>query len=279
MGKASSNKKVARAAKAGASSGLSRRAGNTSWGYYGSIVGAVVVGTVLLVVSIGGQGANATPPTLNDHWHAAYGIYDCDHYLPNINGGSFDVTGIHAHDDGLIHIHPVTSAVTGKRAVLGEFAKTLSMELSNSEIVHEASGINLQASQKCGEKTATVRYLSFRSAEDTKPVVLTGNPDKIRLAQGQIIAMVRAPKDAKIPAPPSSATLNAPADLQGATTNDFGQPNSATSTPTDASPTVGGAASTTVAGSTTIAGGASTTVAPTAGAPTSGTAGATTTKG
>lgn len=90
--------------------------------------------------------ADASPPTINDHWHAAYGFYLCDGWV-QLNGAkeernsqgaftnvNFLRTGIHSHDDGVIHWHPYTSRATGRNATLGVFLETYDVELDDDSI-------------------------------------------------------------------------------------------------------------------------------------------------
>lgn len=64
--------------------------------------------------------ATGDAPTLEDHWHTAYGIYVCGEFLPSTDNGR-DPMGIHTHGDGLIHVHPFTEAATGAAADLELF--------------------------------------------------------------------------------------------------------------------------------------------------------------
>lgn len=90
--------------------------------------------------------ADSSPPTINDHWHAAYGFYLCDGWV-QLNGNleetnsqgqltnvNFLRTGIHSHDDGVMHWHPYTSRATGRNAVLGVFLEAYDIELSDDSI-------------------------------------------------------------------------------------------------------------------------------------------------
>src|SRR6267143_397326 len=120
MGKASSGKKVARAARAGG--GISRRRSG-SWGFTAFITTVVVLGTFLVVFSRGQNNADASAPKVNhDHWHAAIGFYVCGKFLPN--QPTFDnAEGLHTHGDGLIHIHPFITTAAGRKATLGKYLK------------------------------------------------------------------------------------------------------------------------------------------------------------
>ena len=109
MGKASSAKKVQRAARAGGrvSSGQPR-----SLLFPGLIALIVVLGVALVVYArderldddLGGV------PQLDDHIHQAFGVNVCGEWkTPDIP--EFESTiGIHTHGDGVIHIHPFSAA-------------------------------------------------------------------------------------------------------------------------------------------------------------------------
>jgi hypothetical protein len=96
--------------------------------------------------------ADASPPTINDHWHAAYGFYLCDGWV-QLNGAleernsqgsltnvNFLRTGIHSHDDGVIHWHPYTSRATGRNATLGVFLDSYEVEVSDDAIRFPSMG-------------------------------------------------------------------------------------------------------------------------------------------
>ena len=73
MGKASSAKKIARAEKAVSASGPTER---RQLGYPAAVALVIVLGLALVVFARATRDAEASP-TLQDHWHAAYGVYDC----------------------------------------------------------------------------------------------------------------------------------------------------------------------------------------------------------
>jgi hypothetical protein len=119
MGKASSNKKVARAAKAGG--GRARTAGERNIVFPAALAVVVILGTLLVVYAREDRTATAleAPIAFQDHWHSAYGIYICDEFVPDLpeftaprNGGN------HTHGDGLIHVHPFSTARAGENATL-----------------------------------------------------------------------------------------------------------------------------------------------------------------
>ncbi len=87
--------------------------------------------------------ADASAPTINDHWHHVYGFYICGEWVQLTGDGEgrdasgrptnvdYARSGIHSHDDGLIHWHPFSSASVGRRADLGVFLTTFGVDLSN----------------------------------------------------------------------------------------------------------------------------------------------------
>src|SRR4051794_34093668 len=99
MGKASSSKKVARAARAG---GRTTKGPKRQIAYPLAIAAIVVVGVlVVLIARNDNQDAAAATPIVGDHWHAAYGIYVCDAFLPALTDQITDTTGLHTHGDGV----------------------------------------------------------------------------------------------------------------------------------------------------------------------------------
>ena len=95
MGKASSAKKVQRAAKAAASSrGASER---RELGFPLAVLAVVILG-IGLVVGARANREPAAPPRIGDHWHSAYSIYDCGEEVSFWQSAA-DPDGIHSHGD------------------------------------------------------------------------------------------------------------------------------------------------------------------------------------
>ena len=111
------------------------------------VAATLILGLALIVYSRQTlPAADSSPPTIDDHWHAAYGFYLCDTWYQlegdleerNSQGGftntNFVQTGIHSHNDGVIHWHPFTSRAVGRNATLGVFLDTYDVELSNDSL-------------------------------------------------------------------------------------------------------------------------------------------------
>lgn len=141
----SSTKKAAKLAKSGKGKKV-RFQGGTLFPMIVAIV--VVLGLALVVYSRQSlPAADASEPTIDDHWHVAYGFYLCDEWVqvtgnkedPSAPGfDEFARTGIHSHDDGVIHWHPSSSAAVGRNAKLSVFLDVYGVELTNDKLVFPA---------------------------------------------------------------------------------------------------------------------------------------------
>src|SRR5438477_362997 len=155
MGKASSTKKVARAARTGGGRTARGTGGSLVWP---ALIGVVVVlGVILIGISRSEISGASTPPRINrDHWHAAIGFYDCDHFLPN--EAQFENSeGLHTHGDGLIHLHPFSAAVAGKNATLGKYFELAAIKYSSTAAVF--GNTTLRDGAKCGSKKGVLQTL------------------------------------------------------------------------------------------------------------------------
>jgi hypothetical protein len=137
----SSTKKAAKLARSGSGTKV-RFQGGTLFPMVVAIV--VVLGLALVVYARQSRpSVDASAPTASDHWHHAYGFNLCGEWFQlegdaeqqgTENYNAYARTGIHSHDDGLIHWHPFTSAAVGSNARLGVFLDTYGVELTNSKI-------------------------------------------------------------------------------------------------------------------------------------------------
>ncbi len=227
MGKASSAKKIQRVQRAGVSRSPGQR---RAIGFPALIIGILIVGCVLVAFARNSkEEAGADAPAANvDHWHAAFGVYDCDQYLPNVPDSETDPTGIHTHGDGLIHIHPFVAAAAGKNATFGVFAETVGMTIEDETVTMPlAMGAQeLTNGASCtdadGKKTeATLELLVWppQATEDVEPEVVTGDFADVRFTEdGQIFVLALIPKgmDPKdVPLPPSVEQLKNPLEAEG----------------------------------------------------------------
>ena len=130
VGKASSSKKVQRAAKAAASSrGTSEK---RELGFPLTIAAVVILGVALVLIAR--ESREVVAPTTDDHWHSAYTVYDCGMPVAEFTSTT-DPDGIHTHQDGLIHIHPFNKPLDGYPEIL-QILKTEEQRLNNGARWH-----------------------------------------------------------------------------------------------------------------------------------------------
>lgn len=222
MGKASSNKKVARAAKAGG--GRARAAGERNILFPTMLVLVVVLGTLLVVYARDERSAEAleAPLAFEDHWHSAYGIYVCDDFVPELpeftapqNGGN------HTHGDGLLHIHPFSPARSGENATLANYFADAGEvlgggdELSEDTLAVPGGETYVEGEDSCdgveGDPIVQIAVwdTAFAAAEGEDPDrIVTEDFDSVRFEDdGMAFTVAFAPEGTELPAPPSLQEL------------------------------------------------------------------------
>lgn len=204
MGKASSSKKVARAASTGG--GRTSR-GRTPWLWYTSMTLVVLLGSVILWISRSDlDQAAADPPAIGkDHWHAAFGVYVCDKFLPNLPDKG-DRVGIHSHADGLMHIEPSSRLSAGKNARLKLFLDGVGIKLTSTSLEVPDQPVRRNGA-KCGGKPARVRVVEWRNPGDEAPTDVSGDPNRLRLRQAQVVAVAFVPEGTDVPQPPAAKDI------------------------------------------------------------------------
>jgi hypothetical protein len=276
MGKASSSKKVARAAGLGGGRAYAKR---PAWGYYFGVLVLLILGVLGVYNSreyrdaaINKQGNTAPTVHQKPPWFEGYAIDECGKILPPIKTTK-DPYGI-TTKDGIISVSPSVKAAAGRNATLGKFASSIGMQLNAGEL--ETPGGRLwQDGATCEGKAGHVYVMTWASpAELPQNGVLqnakglpsaagvpnasgledTCNPDcdsGVLLENDQLvtIAFLPAPKKGSTPdiPQPSAAivkTLNSQVSTGGTTTT------AAPVVPTTAAPA--GKTSTTVETPTTV---------------------------
>jgi hypothetical protein len=215
MGKASSAKKVARAARAGGRSSAGRQRNLLFPGVIGAIV---LLGSALVWYAADDRkGDTSIPPVVGeDHWHAAYGIYICGEWQPDIPEFE-NTTGIHTHGDGVIHIHPFSQSGAGENATLGTFLEDTDVKLSDDQLtigkneLPDGAKTWKEGEDKCDGKDAELVVAQWEdvSDENAKPALLTSGLKDIRFrgdGEGYTIAFMPE-GDTDIPKPPTAANL------------------------------------------------------------------------
>lgn len=247
MGKASSTKKVARAARTGG--GRTRR-GSSSLGWPIAMALVVVLGTAGIVYSRDQRQPDTSAPVAQgagrpgDHWHAAIGFNVCGTFAPDMPQGQ-DPLGIHTHGDGIVHTHPFSARSAGKNAVLGVFIDTIEGLKVSSDRIDLPGQDPRRNGMECDGRRAVVRTKIWSSRSPTdEGEVYNGDPADIRLRDNQLITIAFLPADAEIPKPPSESVLDKLSDVGPQTTEVPAEPTPTTTTP----PTTTGETTATTAG-------------------------------
>ncbi len=205
-----------------------------------AVAATLILGLALIVYSRQSlPAADSSPPTINDHWHAAYGFYLCDGWVQlegnleelnsqgNFTNTNFLQTGIHSHDDGVIHWHPYTSRAVGKNATLGVFLETYEVELGNDKLVFPAASAvvpnpdyaslgptevlqeYIEGETQCDGEDAEVSVKAWGSFTDTDGGQrYIANMDKVHVDNdGMVFGIYVTAKDADQPMPPWAQDL------------------------------------------------------------------------
>ena len=194
------------------------------------VVGIAVVGAALIIYSRESIPNRNVPPTVNDHWHASYGFYACDTWLPDLQGNKeeldtagqllvdeFRRTGIHSHDDGVIHWHPYTSASTGRNAKLGVFLDVYGVEVTDTKIQFppdQGGAVYEEGETKCVDEDGNsvdgevVAYVYDSYDDASKFTTYITNFDQIRIAKdGMAMTIAFVPAGVNPGMPPTATNL------------------------------------------------------------------------
>jgi hypothetical protein len=265
----SSTKKAAKLAKSGQGKKV-RFQGGTLFPLVVTIV--IVLGLALVVYarqsrpSVDASGA----PTVSDHWHHAYGFYLCDTWFKlegdaeqqgTENFTQYQRSGIHSHDDGLIHWHPFSSASVGSNAKLGVFLDTYNVELTNDKLTFpesQRSALETQLAEQpprddilvwedgdqCtidgDDQNAEVKVVVWNNFTDTDDgTTYIADFDNIRLDRDQMVVVIAfVPDDTDVSMPPWAPELPSLGEIDSGVTNPNDLLTPAGSTPEDSTPDV-----------------------------------------
>jgi hypothetical protein len=231
-----------------------------------AVVAVLVLGLALIAYSRGSRpSAGAGSPRSGEHWHAVLGIYACDDnglvFLPKITGNleeqdsagvltneKFKATGIHTHDDGVMHWHPNSTRSSGNNAKLKVFLSNYDIKLSDTKLeLPTAQGGQIFEEKKtvCKidgvVKDAQLKlwvWPSFSDVGKSAAQVYTAAMPETRLVNdGMVFVIAYVPKDVDPVAPEWAAqlpTLGA-ADSGSVTTTTVADPSATVvTTPTSA---------------------------------------------
>jgi len=186
MGKASSAKKVARAAGLGGSRAYGSR---PPWAYYFAILVLVVLGIVGIYNSreyqnakIDSQGNVAPKVGVSPPWYEGFAVDACGKLLPPIKTNK-DPYGITTSGNGVIEIAPTVKSAAGHNATLGKFASSIGMTLNAAEFQVPGGKLYL-AGDKCEGKPGRVYVMTWSSPQAPQSDGVLQSKDKINLATG-----------------------------------------------------------------------------------------------
>jgi hypothetical protein len=183
--------------------------------------------------------ADDSPPTIEDHWHAAYGFYLCDDWyqlsgnLEELNAQgtlantAFLRTGVHSHDDGVMHWHAYTGASVGKNAVIDVFLDNYGVELTNDSLKFDDVGIvtsnpqfppangfdpldeYVEGETQCNGEDAELTVKAWNNFTDTdNGNRYIANMDRVHLDDdGMVFGIYFTPNGADQPMPPWAQNL------------------------------------------------------------------------
>jgi hypothetical protein len=92
------------------------------------------------------SGSSSGPPSAGDHWHARYAFVVCDEVQEPAPEWE---SGVHTHDDGLIHIHPFTSDEEGRGARLVKWFEYGGGTLTDDEVRLPGDETTYQNGDEC----------------------------------------------------------------------------------------------------------------------------------
>ena len=234
MGKASSNKKVARVA--GTSGGRTAR-GRTPWMWYSALSLVVLLGTVGVISSRSHLNPKIDHPNFSDHWHMAYGIYICGQFKPNMPQPA-TLIGLHTHTDGLIHVEPQSTLDTAKGATVGRYVSGQPGFHVSATSIQYPGDKALKNGDKCNGKASKVQVKEWTSKSDNSGETVTGDPKNIKVENLHLITIAFVPLGTTIPKPPSQSNLADPnAGETGSPGPSTTVPAGATTVPSTPAPT------------------------------------------
>lgn len=224
----SSAKKVAKLAQRGKGKKVRFQGGTL---FPAVVLGVVVLGLLTIVYARQSRpDPGSFPPQVGDHWHAAFGMYVCDGWLPKVSGNQeetvldpstgsqtlvnadFAATGIHSHDDGIIHYHPYSTKAVGKRARLGVFLDVYDIELNTDRLaLPESQGGDVYDvdDYTCNGEDVEIKVVAWDSYTDTGKGTtnITDLADVAITNDGMVFAIAVVPVGTEVSMPPWAPEL------------------------------------------------------------------------
>jgi len=186
MGRASSAKKVARAAGLGGSRAYGAR---PPYLYYFAVLVLVVLGVVGIWNSreyanakVNQQGSGAPTVGQSPPWYEGFAVDICGKLQPPFSSTK-DPYGITTTGRGIITISPTVRSAAGHNATLGKFAESVGMTLNASEL-QVPGGKLYQTGDTCEGKPGSVYVMVWTSPTAPQPDGVLQSKKEIDLAKG-----------------------------------------------------------------------------------------------
>jgi hypothetical protein len=199
-----------------------------------AIIAVIVLGMVTVLYARESRpDPGSFPPQVGDHWHAAYGFYVCDTWLPKFQDDKeeqvvdpqtgqeqfvdedFSLTGIHSHGDGVIHYHPYSTRSVGRRAKVGVFLDVYDVELTTTRLaIPEGEGGNvydLDEGFRCNGEDTEIKVVAWDNYTDTGngQTYITDLSDVAIRNDGMVFAIAVVPTGTEVSMPSWAADLPA----------------------------------------------------------------------
>jgi hypothetical protein len=161
----------------------------------------------------GGSTGSVLYPSPGDHLHIAFGIYVCDQYLPPLVDRFRDVSGIHTHADGVIHVHPFSAQYSGQNATLEVFGDIVDLELDEGGVTLP-DGTVLPDDVQCNGVPAELQLYDSVAGQPTQLVRWAGHPGSMPLnVDRNAIVIAAVAPGTVVPPPPGVPTLDELSDV------------------------------------------------------------------
>ena len=146
------------------------------------VVGAIAVGVLAVNresnIGVAPEAQSLSGNSGGDHWHIAYGFANCGTLMPFATDDR-DPKGIHTHGDGLIHIHPFNTSVSGNNATMEAFLEATQGELTDESYTpgpSEFGAVPINEADGCDGEEAELRLAYWENLTDDAPTtVITEN--------------------------------------------------------------------------------------------------------
>jgi len=213
-------------ARAGATGGSRTYRGQKPVNWYAALVVIVILGVLSVVYANyeyrnpSGAATSTTPPNTNTTWYAAITFDICGTVQPVLASDASSSKSFYTTGNGVITIHPKTTAQAGKNAVLGKFVssyKGLTLTATQLALPAAAAAKGKKATPsvlyKNGEscpkgtpdagKTSEVQVTYWSNAFVTKgkPTALPGDPATLKFSDNQLISVGFVPPGTKLAKP------------------------------------------------------------------------------